>query len=638
MFGFHRIAVARPETVVADTARCLESVERLAEAADSQDASIVLFPELALTGASCGDLFHSSTLLDHAEHALSSLAEFSGKLGVVIVAGLPLRRNGKLYSCAAVVHRGRVLGVVPKSFIANRREYYERRWFAPGRDLRGTVSIRGATAPFGDDLVFERNACFAFGIDICEDLWTVDPPSSKHAMAGATILLNPSASDELVAKAAYRRDLVSAQSARCVAAYAYSSSGVGESTADMVFGGHGIVAENGSLLAESNRFEFGEGVFYADVDCAKLANIRMAETSFDQHPHIERRRIRLDELNAISKIERSFHPRPFVPGDPDTMEERCLEIVSIQKTALARRLDAAKAEKAVIGVSGGLDSTLALLVSVEALEILGRPSSDVLSVTMPGFGTTKGTKNNAVELCRILGVELLEIDIKPACARHFEDIGHDSGVLDTTYENVQARERTQILMDLANKRHGIVVGTGDLSESALGWSTYNGDHMSMYAVNCGVPKTLVKHLVAWFADSRGGKLAEILGSVLDTPVSPELLPAAADGSVAQKTEEIIGPYELHDFFLYHFVKHGAPPDKLLALAEIAFDGALPSEEIEKHLETFLKRFFGNQFKRDCVPNGPKVGTIALSPRGDWRMPSDASPETWLGQLRSSGKQ
>ena len=633
MLGFHRIAAARPKVALANPKRCAESLIRLCGKADSAEAAVALFPELSLTGATCGDLFHSSALLDSAENALADLAEATKGSKLVAVAGVPLRRHGKLHSCAAVIQSGEILGVVPKSYIANRREYYERRWFAPGQGLSGTIRIAGKEIPFGDDLLFEAEEGFVLGVEICEDLWTIEPPSSKHAMAGATILLNLSASDELVAKAAYRRSLVASQSARCVAAYAYSSSSVGESTADMVFGGHALIAENGAILAEAERFQDNEALTVADVDCAKLENIRLAETSFDQHPDIERRRIRIGSLNDISEIKRGFHPRPFVPENPATRDERCREIVAIQKTALARRIEAANAEKAVVGVSGGLDSTLAMLVSAEALDLLGRPKSTLLAVTMPGFGTTEGTRENALNLCRALGAETREIDIKPACELHFDDIGHDPEDKNVVYENVQARERTQILMDLANKTKGVVVGTGDLSESALGWSTYNGDHMSMYSVNCGVPKTLVRHLVAWFADAKGGKLAEILRGVLDTPVSPELLPADENGGIAQKTEEIIGPYEIHDFFLYHLIKHGAPPEKLLAMAKIAFDGAVEAEELERHLETFVKRFFANQFKRDCVPNGPKVGTIALSPRGDWRMPPDASPENWLDNIR-----
>jgi len=618
---------------LADPKRCLESIKRLCDKADNAENTAILFPELALTGASCGDLFHSSTLLDAAEYALAKLVESTNDSNLVVVVGVPLRRDGKLYSCAAVLQNGKLLGVVPKSYIANRREYYERRWFAPGRGLSGTIRLEGKDVPFGDDLLFLGDDNLVLGIEICEDLWTIEPPSSKHAMAGATVLLNLSASDELVAKADYRRSLTASQSARCVAVYAYSSSSVGESTADMVFGGHALILENGALLAESKRFESGESLTIADVDCEKLANIRRAETSFDQHPEVERRKIQLGALNHISKIERSFHPRPFVPENPKTRDERCREIVSIQKTALARRLDAANAKKALIGVSGGLDSTLAVLVSLEALEILGRPPSDLLAVTMPGFGTTGKTRKNALDLCDALGAETREIDIKPACEQHFKDIGHNPDKHNVVFENVQARERTKILMNLANKTGGIVVGTGDLSESALGWSTYNGDHMSMYSVNCGVPKTLVRHLVAWFADTKSGKLADILQSVLDTPVSPELLPAAENGEIAQKTEDILGPYEAHDFFLYHMVKHGAAPEKLMAMAEIAFEDAIPKNELERHLETFLKRFFANQFKRDCVPNGPKVGTIALSPRGDWRMPPDASVEIWLENLR-----
>ncbi len=629
MFGFHRIAAVRPAVKVANPRENAVEMVRLARAADADSAALALFPELATTGCSCGDLFHSSTLLDASDSAFLAILEATKDLGAVVVAGLPVRRHGKLFSCAAVMHRGALLGVVPKSYIANRREFYERRWFASGKGSSGSVNICGVTAPFGDDLIFEKGDNFSFGVEICEDLWTPNPPSSGHALAGATLLLNLSASDELVAKAAYRKKLVSGQSARCVAGYVYASAGSGESTGDVVYGGHLVIAENGRILCESKRFENSAAVITADIDCEMLRNIRMSETSFDQHSQESHRRITLGNLNAIRKVRRCFTPRPFVPDTLEMRTERCQEIVSIQTTGLARRLDAASAQRAVVGVSGGLDSTLALLVVVEALKQSDKPSETALAVTMPGFGTSKRTLGNALKLCRVLGVETREIDIKTSCMAHFNDIGHDPDSRDVTYENVQARERTQILMDLANKENGLVIGTGDLSEAALGWSTYNGDHMSMYAVNCGVPKTLVRHLVEWFAATRGGELAAVLHSVLDTPVSPELLPTGEDGEVAQKTEEIIGLYEVHDFFLYHMIKHGASPSKLLFLAETAFAGKLPKNELEKHLETFVKRFFANQFKRDCVPNGPKVGTIALSPRGDWRMPSDASADAWL---------
>ena len=628
LLGFRRIAAAAPKLTVADVESNTSEIKRLIDLAESEDAAVLLLPELALTGYTCADLFHNSVLLASTEAATAEIAKYSKDKKLVCVFGAPLRNDGRLYNCALVVQNGVVLGVVPKTHLPTYREFYERRWFASGADTTGNIKTSEFTAPFGVDLIFTADADFSFGIEICEDLWSVIPPSSLQALAGATLILNPSASDELVSKADYRRTLVAGQSARCVAGYVYASSGVGESTTDVVYGGHLIAAENGSILAENARFERETTLITADIDFERLAMTRITETSFDQHPIPEFRRVQLGELNEMKNILREFSPTPFVPANPAERSKRCREIFSIQTAGLAKRLEHVGAEKAVIGVSGGLDSTLALLVTTETFKLLGKRSKDIMAVTMPGFGTTDRTRGNAVELCALTGADLREIDITEAAKMHFRDIGHDPSVLDVTYENVQARERTQILMDIANREHGILVGTGDLSEIALGWSTYNGDHMSMYAVNCGVPKTLIRYLISWVAENSEDARRKVLLDIVDTPVSPELLPKDADGAIVQKTEEIIGPYDLHDFFLYHTVKYGASPEKTLHLAELAFSGKYALTEIEKWLAVFVKRFFANQFKRSCIPDGPKVGTIALSPRGDWRMPSDASSKLW----------
>ena len=486
--------------------------------------------------------------------------------------------------------------------------------------------------PFGTDLLFDCGGGFQFAVEICEDLWGVLPPSSLLALGGARAIFNPSAGTELAAKAEYRRELVRQQSARCLAAYVLASAGVHESTTDVVFGGHALIADNGRLAAENRRFARKGSLLLADVDFDRLGAARLSESSFHDNPLPEGKRFRtipLDRVEGSPDFAFAYNPpRPFVPGDVEHRRERCTEIFDIQCAGLAKRVEHTGAKKLVIGISGGLDSTLALLVASECCRLIGRPASDIVALTMPGFGTTGRTRGNAVKLCELLGVTLREVDIRPACLRHFEDIGHDPAKLDTAYENVQARERTQILMDIANEAGGMVVGTGDLSEIALGWSTYNGDHMSMYAVNCSIPKTLIRFLIETTAERSAPELAAVLRDVIDTPVSPELLPASADGSINQKTEELIGPYELHDFFLYHFIKYGAEPEKIRALAGAAFAGVYDEETIERTLKIFLRRFFQQQFKRSCIPDGPKVGTIALSPRGDWRMPSDASDAIW----------
>ena len=688
MFGFYRFAAVSPILKVADTAYNTEEIVRSAKVAASNGAAFVVFPELCITGYTCGDLFHQELLLQNSTRALVRIADALKDSDAVIAVGLPLRIFGRLYNCAAFVQHGRVVAVTPKIHLPNQREFYEKRHFSSGWDLlRGmrdvsagnsagavTCFIEGAgEVPVTNFITVSGRAsgglnCVScsdgsevrIGVELCEDLWTPAPPSGELALAGANVIVNLSASDALVGKRDYRRNLVMNQSARCMAAYVYASAGVHESTTDMVFSGHLMIAENGSMLAESRPFSREIEIVYADVDVERLNMQRLSEGSFQDFDSraIIARAATLDSLHACDKLQYRFvSPTPFVPGNTETRDASCTEIFNIQCAGLAKRLEATRSKRAVIGLSGGLDSTLALLVVAETFKLLKRPAKEILALTMPGFGTTHRTRNNAVELAKLLGVELRTVDIQKACLQHFADIGHDPQKLDVTYENVQARERTQILMDIANSEGGIVIGTGDLSEIALGWSTYNADHMSMYAVNCDIPKTLVRHIVSWYADraihnpsetgthlapsetgahletrEKGAELAAVLRDILDTPVSPELLPADSSGQITQKTESILGAYELHDFFLYHFAKYGATPEKLRYLAKYAFKGKHTDEGIDKALAVFISRFFTQQFKRSCIPDGPKVGTISLSPRADWRMPSDASFGDWLKEI------
>ena len=665
MFGFYRFACVSPVLKVADTAYNTEEIVRSAKIAASNGAAFVVFPELCITGYTCSDLFHQELLLQNSTQALLKIAKALKDTDAVIAVGLPLRIFGRLYNCAAFVQRGKVIAVTPKIHLPNQREFYEKRHFSSGRDLlRGDAGngcaplrclIEGAgEVPITNYITVKGGAScnsgseVRIGVELCEDLWTPAPPSGELALAGANVIVNLSASDALVGKRDYRRNLVMNQSARCMAAYVYASAGVHESTTDMVFSGHLMIAENGSMLAESKPFSRETEIVYADVDVERLNMQRLSEGSFqdfDSRATIARAAT-LEGLRACDALQYRFvSPTPFVPGSTETRDASCTEIFNIQCAGLAKRLEATRSKRAVIGLSGGLDSTLALLVVAETFKLLNRPAKEILALTMPGFGTTNRTRNNAVELAKLLGVELRTVDIQKACLQHFADIGHDPQKLNVTYENVQARERTQILMDIANSEGGIVIGTGDLSEIALGWSTYNADHMSMYAVNCDIPKTLVRHIVSWYADrsahleagekgaasipnQNGAALASVLKDILDTPVSPELLPADSSGQIAQKTENILGAYELHDFFLYHFAKYGASPEKLRYLAKYAFANRHSDEEIDKALAVFIRRFFTQQFKRSCIPDGPKVGTISLSPRADWRMPSDASYSDW----------
>ena len=648
MFGFYRFASVCPTLKVADTAYNTAEIIRCASEAIKNDAAIVVFPELCITGYTCSDLFHQELLLKKSVESLSKIATAFADSDAVIAVGLPLRMFGCLYNCAAFLQRGKLVAVTPKIHLPNQREFYEKRHFSSGRDLLRGVSASAGNAAgavkccvegFGDVPVTNfftvkgaSGSEVRVGVELCEDLWTAVPPSGELALAGANVIVNLSASDALVGKRDYRRNLVMNQSARCMAAYVYSSAGVHESTTDMVFSGHLMIAENGTMMAECKPFSRESEIVYADVDVERLNMQRLSEGSFQDFDSksFYARAASFDGLRSIDALKYRFVcPTPFVPGNIETRDKSCTEIFNIQCAGLAKRLEASHSKRAVIGLSGGLDSTLALLVVAETFKLLKRPATEILALTMPGFGTTKRTKSNAVKQAELLGVELRTVDIQKACLQHFADIGHNPKTLNVTYENVQARERTQILMDIANSEGGIVIGTGDLSEIALGWSTYNADHMSMYAVNCDIPKTLVRHIVDWYADNSGAELKAVLKDILDTPVSPELLPADANGQIAQKTESILGAYEIHDFYLYHFAKYGAAPQKLLFLAKYAFAGKYTDEELQKALTVFVRRFFTQQFKRSCIPDGPKVGTISLSPRADWRMPSDSSFSDWM---------
>ncbi|WP_151734255.1 NAD(+) synthase [Paenibacillus tengchongensis] len=643
-FGFARVAAGSPELRVADCEFNTTQIIEIIRQAQEQQAEYLVLPELCITGYTCADLFLQQTLLDAALDSLLKLAAATEGRHLVVVAGLPLSIKGRLFNCAAVLQQGKILGIVPKTCLPGYSEFYEPRWFAEAEELEVTeLRIGGSSVPIGKDLIFvhEDNDNLSFGVEICEDLWVPVPPSSLLAQAGAVLLFNPSASNELVGKADYRRQLVSSQSASCVAAYVYAGAGAGESTTDVVFGGHSLIAENGQLLAESDRFTFESRLTLADIDVPRLQYSRTVMGTFRSGKGRRNyREITYAEPAPQSmerKLNRMVAMNPFVPGNPQQRDERCREILSIQTTGLMKRIRHIGTKQAVIGISGGLDSTLALLVAVRAMEQLGRPASDVLAVTMPGFGTTNRTYDNAVGLIKALGASLMVVDIKEACLQHFKDIGHDKDVHDLTYENVQARERTQILMDLANKNGGIVIGTGDLSELALGWCTYNGDHMSMYSVNSGIPKTLIQYVVRWYADHEADETVEkLLTSIIETGISPELLPPSATGEIVQLTEDILGPYIVHDFFLYYMLRTGAGPAKILHLAQHAFGDGYTREQLVGWLRVFVNRFFTQQFKRSCLPDGPKVGTVSLSPRGDWRMPSDASSALWMREVEQLG--
>lgn len=629
--GFIKIAAVSPAVTVGNVEKNCNEIINMLEKARNQRVQIAVFPELSLCGYTCGDLFHQKALIDACYSGIMKICEYSKAFNGYIAVGSPIKYNGKLYNCAVMINNGKVLGIVPKTYIPNYNEYYELRWFESGKGVSGVVNLSdNQTAIIDSGLIFSVNEDTKIGIEICEDLWAPCPPSIALAQQGANIILNLSASNEAVTKNDYRKSLVKQQSARLFCAYAYASAGVGESTTDLVFSGACTVAENGSLLAEGQRFSLDGTMAVADIDIDKLNAMRQLQNTFtcDNSGNTVLADKELPFLEE-AYIERNFDPNPFVPSDDRERDERCREILAIQSSGLAKRMLHTKTQKLVLGISGGLDSTLALLVAVRTTEMLKIPNENIICITMPGFGTTDLTYSNACALVKSLGATLKEINIKDACIQHFKDIGHDAEIHDVTYENTQARERTQILMDYANKVGGLLVGTGDLSELALGWCTYNGDHMSMYGVNASVPKTLVRHLVRNIADNSGRETAEILYSVLDTPVSPELLPPDKDGKIEQKTEDTLGPYEVHDFYLYHFLRFGTKPEKLLFMAKKAFRGTYDEERLRKWLEIFIKRFFNSQFKRSCLPDGPKIGSVSLSPRGDWRMPSDASYEEWL---------
>ena len=627
--GFIKVACATPKVKVADPEYNAGAMIKIIEEAEGRGANILVFSELTISGYTCGDLFLQQPLLKGCTEGLLKVAAATKGRNMLVVAGCPLVVKQKLYNCAVVIHEGKILGAVPKTHLPNYSEFYELRHFASGKGMDEVIRLGEMEVPVCTDQLFVCREIpeLIIACEICEDLWVPLPPSTYHAMAGATVICNPSASVETTTKEVYRRSLVSNQSARLLAAYLYANAGEGESTQDVVYSGHHLICENGSVLAEAERFT--NETIYADIDVQRLAAERRKMTSFPGGETGSCREIPFSLEIRENPISRTFPKAPFVPDNKEEREKRCNEILSLQSMGLKKRLEHTGCKHAVIGISGGLDSTLAVLVTARAFDMLEIPRENLICVTMPCFGTTDRTYQNAVSLVRELGADLKEIRIEKAVRQHFEDIGHDENVHDVTYENSQARERTQILMDLANQYNGMVIGTGDMSELALGWATYNGDHMSMYAVNCSVPKTLVRYLVLYYADTtENKKLSEVLMDVLDTPVSPELLPPV-DGVISQKTEDLVGPYELHDFFLYYMMRFGFPKTKLYRIAKQTFEGIYDDETIRKWLDKFYWRFFSQHFKRSCLPDGPKVGSVAVSPRGDLRMPSDASPTAWL---------
>ena len=633
-YGFVRVAAAIPNVKIGDCKHNAQQIESLIIQAEGKGTEVICFPELCITAYTCGDLFAQQILLDNAEMALISILDFTRSLDIISIIGLPIPYRGTLLNCAAIIQKGKILGIVPKTYLPNYKEFYEQRWFTSG-DVHGdnTVLICGQQVPLSRNLIFSTPSC-RFGVEICEDVWAPIPPSSELTLKGAEIIFNLSADNEGVGKHDYLKSLLAQQSARCLCGYVFAGAGFGESTQDLVFAGKALMFENGLLLAESERFSFKEQLVIGEIDVERLRTERRVNTTFGASMAQVKGQnaLQIDtELFAPKSFDlcRTISPTPFVPSGR-ALNARCEEIFAIQIEGLAKRLVHTQAQTAVIGVSGGLDSTLALLVCAKTFDKLGLPRKGIIGVTMPGFGTTGRTYRNAMELMKSLGVTIREISIKKACVQHFEDIGVDADKHDVTYENSQARERTQILMDVANQMNGLVIGTGDLSELALGWATYNGDHMSMYGVNVSIPKTLVRHLVAWVAESIIDDTSQAtLMDIVDTPISPELIPADENGEIAQKTEDLVGPYELHDFFLYYMLRFGFRPSKIFYLAQHAFIGKYTDEVIKKWITIFFRRFFSQQFKRSCLPDGPKVGSCSLSPRGDWRMPSDASAAAWI---------
>lgn len=624
-YGFLRAAAASLKLKPADPEFNKNEIIRAIDEAVKNETRLLVTPELSVTGYTCADLFFSKALYNSAMSALGEIAEYTNGKNIAVLVGVPVEYKNSLYNCAAVLVNGIVAGLVPKIHIANYNEFYEKRWFASGADFKTAQDIEfcGFNTKIGPQL-FDLGDGGILGVELCEDLWVPCPPSGELSLSGANIIANLSASDEYASKAQYRRELVSNQSARCICGYVYAGASVFESTTDLLFGGALFAAENGTVLAEGERFQRKTNIIYADIDVEKINTLRVKNMSFENNSQQVEILDAKVENNSNDLKFRYVDAHPFVPDNDDKRRERCREIFSIQAGALAKRLEHVGSTGAVVGISGGLDSTLALLVCTKAMSLLGKENSDILGVTMPGFGTTGRTYNNALKLMNCLGVTVREVDIKEACMLHMRDIEHDTDIHDITYENTQARERTQVLFDLANKHGKLLVGTGDLSELAMGWCTYNGDHMSMYGVNASVPKTLVRYLVDYVASVSEKDTADVLYDILDTPVSPELLPPDENGNIAQKTEENIGPYELHDFFLYNFIRFGFSKEKLIRLALKAFDNKYSEDTVEKWADVFIKRFFISQFKRSCVPDSPKVGSVSLSPRGDWRMPSDAS--------------
>ena len=634
--GFVRVGAVVPKLKVADAEiNCNEIIKQI-EVASNNKVQIVVFPELCITGYTCQDLFEQDILLEKSEKSLNKILEYTKNLDIVCIIGMPIKSENQLFNTAVVIQKGKILGIVPKTFIPNYSEFYEKRWFASSKNAnKKEIEILGQKVPFGIDLLFKdkTNNEICFGIEICEDIWAVEPPSNKLALLGANVIFNLSASNEVIGKKEYRRELVKMQSAKTISGYVYCSSGVNESTSDLVFSGESMIFENGSCLANNERFDFESNMIFTEIDTKRLSNDRRKNTSFMGNPvDLEYREIKINIPDDIENLTRKYSKTPFVPEDKKKISEICEEILNIQSYGLAKRLLHTNINKTIIGISGGLDSTLAFLVIIKAYEILNLPKENIIAITMPGFGTTSRTHNNSMKLINEYGATFREINITKSSLQHFEDIGHDKNIKDVTYENAQARERTKILMDIANKENGLVIGTGDLSELALGWCTYNGDHMSMYAVNASIPKTLVKYIIKWVAENSKQECKNIIDDILDTPISPELLPPDEKGNIEQKTEEQVGPYILHDFFLYHFLRYGAEPKKIYILACKTFKQDFKEEEIKHWLQVFIKRFFTQQFKRNCIPDGPKVGTVSLSPRGDLRMPSDANYNIWLKNL------
>ncbi len=639
--GFIRVGAIVNKLALANPIENAQEIVKMLKKATKEHVAIVTTPELSLTGYTCGDLFLQENLLNASLDGLKKIIDDTKNLEIISIVGIPIKHENQLFNCGVVIQKGKILGVVPKTYIPNYSEFYEKRWFASSINIKKKeINLFGQKVPIDTNIIFKdrKNTEIAFAIEICEDLWSVNPPSNNHALHGATILFNLSSSNEIIGKYEYRKNLVSMQSAKTISAYIYSSSGIMESTSDVLFSGTSMIYENGTQLVENERFDWNSNLIYSDIDIYHLANDRRKNISYmgvvNDSTYQE---VEVDIPDNISEIKRKYAQYPFVPTNEEKRDERCKEIITIQANALARRLLQLGNTKCVIGMSGGLDSTLAFLVIVEAFKKLNRSRKDIIGVTMPGFGTTNRTYNNAIKLVKEYEATLKEISIKEASILHMKDIGLEENDRSITYENIQARERTQILMDLANKEGGIVIGTGDLSELALGWCTYNGDHMSMYAVNTSIPKTLVRYLVKWLADQSEQEKKKIIYDILETPISPELLPPDEKGNILQQTESSIGPYVLHDFYLYHFLRYGASPKKIYLLANETFKDSFSKEEIKKWLKLFIKRFFTQQFKRNCLPDSIKVGSISLSPRGDLRMPSDASYLLWMNELDNLDK-